>query len=50
MENTQADQLAKRWMERFEKTNAPDQKDLEDMEYLLYEMRITDAVELDLAQ
>ena len=29
MENTQADQLAKRWMERFEKTNTPDQEDLE---------------------
>lgn len=37
-------------MERFEKTNTPDQEDLENMEYLLYEMRITDAVELDLAQ
>ena len=36
MENTQADQLAKRWMERFEKTNTPDQEDLENMEYLLY--------------
>ena len=50
MENTQADQLAKRWMERFEKTNTPDQEDLENMDYLLYDLRITDAVELDLAQ